>query len=427
MSMDRIAVRGGGPLQGEIDISGAKNAALPLMIASLLTEEILTLRNVPADLRDTLILSELLAQHGTDISVEGTFPDERVMHLKTADLASTTAPYELVRQMRASFLVLGPLLARAGHAKVPLPGGDAIGIRPVDLHTAGLEAMGAVIELADGFVSARAPQGLKGAQVVFPKVSVGATEHLMMTAALAKGETQLINAAREPEVSDLAQCLVAMGAKIDGIGTERLVIQGQSRLIGADHRVIADRIESGTYLMAVGLTGGELLLNRARLDHLEAVVKVLRKAGLEITALDQGLRVSASGERPIGTDVMTESFPGFPTDLQAQFMALMTVCDGAAMVTETIFENRFMHAPELMRLGANISTHQSSALIRGVGGLTGAPVVATDLRASVSLVLAGLIARGETVVDHVYHLDRGYEKLAQKLARCGANIERLDG
>lgn len=427
MSMDRIAVRGGGPLQGEIDISGAKNAALPLMIASLLTEETLTLRNVPASLRDTHILSELLAQHGTDISVEGTFPDERVMHLKTADLTSTTAPYELVRQMRASFLVLGPLLARAGQAKVSLPGGDAIGIRPVDLHTAGLEAMGAVIELADGFVSARAPQGLKGAQIVFQRVSVGATEHLMMTAALAKGETQLINAAREPEVSDLAHCLVAMGAKIDGIGTERLVIQGQPKLGGADHRVIADRIETGTYLMAVGLTGGTLMLNHARIDHLEAVVKVSRKAGLEITALDQGLKVTASGKRPIGTDVMTEPFPGFPTDLQAQFMALMTVCDGAAMVTETIFENRFMHAPELMRLGANISTQQSSALIRGVGGLTGAPVVATDLRASVSLVLAGLIARGETVVDRVHHLDRGYEKLEQKLARCGANIERLDG
>jgi UDP-N-acetylglucosamine 1-carboxyvinyltransferase len=421
-TMDKIRIRGGLRLDGAIDIGGAKNAALPLMVAALLSDKPLTLTNVPATLMDIRTLSDLLSQHGTEITLGD---DGHTMVLHTRDLTSTTAPYDLVRKMRASILVLGPLVARAGQAKVSLPGGCAIGNRPVDLHLMGLEALGAEIELLDGYVHARAPQGLVGAEIVFPKVSVGATEHLMMAAALAKGETVLMNAAREPEVSDLARCLEAMGVRIDGIGSDRLTIHGRQSLQEATHDVVADRIEAGTYAMAAAVTGGKLLLRRVRANLLEAAIKPLRQAGVRIEQVDEGLLVEAPTGRVRGVDVMTEPYPGFPTDLQAQFMGLMTVCEGASMITESIFENRFMHVPELARMGANITVHGSSALVRGVEGLTGAPVMATDLRASVSLVLAGLAARGDTVISRVYHLDRGYERLEEKLRACGGDVERV--
>ena len=427
--MDRIRIRGGRPLEGTIAIGGAKNAALPLMTASLLTEETLTLTNLPR-LADITTLQHLLVQHGVSMTIVGSEAGEErghVVDLTAKRIASTTAPYDLVRKMRASVLVLGPLVARCGHARVSLPGGCAIGTRPVDLHLKGLEKLGAVIELKTGYIEASAPQGLKGAEIVFPLVSVGATENLLMAASLAEGETTLINAAREPEVADLANCLVAMGAEIEGIGTDRVKIRGKKRLHGARHRVIPDRIETGTYLMAAGITGGSLRLEGADYDSIAAVAKVLEGAGVEVRPLQdgEGVHVRRVNGRVMGVDVMTEPFPGFPTDMQAQMMALMTMAEGAAMITETIFENRFMHVPELCRMGANINVHGSSAMVRGVSKLAGAPVMATDLRASVSLVVAGLAAEGETVVNRVYHLDRGYEHLEEKLAACGADIERL--
>ncbi|HSK41468.1 MAG TPA: UDP-N-acetylglucosamine 1-carboxyvinyltransferase [Arenibaculum sp.] len=425
--MDRIRIRGGHPLRGRITIGGAKNAALPLMAASLLTDETLTLSNLP-HLADIATLATLLGQHGVEMRLDGTADADghggRVAELRAARIVNTTAPYDLVRKMRASVLVLGPLLARCGEARVSLPGGCAIGTRPVDLHIKGLAQMGARIEIEGGYIDATAPGGLSGAHIVFPTVSVGATENLLMAATLARGETVLVNAAREPEVADLARCLVAMGAEIEGIGTDWLRIRGRDRLHGARHRIIADRIETGTYLMAAAITGGDLELVGGDLEYLQTVVRILSSAGVAFAPTDLGFRaVRADGLH--GVDVMTEPHPGFPTDLQAQMMSLMCVADGAAMITETIFENRFMHVPELMRMGARVTVHGASALVRGVPRLTGAPVMATDLRASVSLVLAGLAAEGETVINRVYHLDRGYERLEEKLSACGADIERL--
>jgi UDP-N-acetylglucosamine 1-carboxyvinyltransferase len=427
--MDKIRIRGGRPLNGSITVGGAKNAALPLMTASLLTDETLTLTNLPI-LADINTLCNLLLQHGVAIHMAGAGGDcaGRAVDFTARDITNTTAPYDLVRKMRASVLVLGPLLARCGEAKVSLPGGCAIGARPVDLHIKGLEAMGADIRIDAGYIVAKAPAGgLRGAEYVFPKVSVGATENLLMAATLAKGTTILVNAAREPEVTDLAECLVKMGAKITGIGSDRLVIEGVDRLHGARHMVVADRIETGTYAMAAAITGGRLDIMNTRLDLIKAAVKALAPAGVAFEEIENGIRVSRANGELHGVDVMTEPFPGFPTDLQAQMMALMCTATGAAMITETIFENRFMHAPELTRMGARITVHGSSALVRGVERLTGAPVMATDLRASVSLVLAGLAAEGETMVNRVYHLDRGYERVEEKLAACGAEIERIHG
>ncbi len=426
--MDRIRIQGGRPLNGTIPISGAKNAALPLMATTLLTDQTLTLTNVPR-LVDITTMATLLAQHGVEVQRDERsnagpgFGDE--MRLTAAAITSTTAPYELVRRMRASVLVLGPLLARCGQARVSLPGGCAIGTRPVDLHIGGLRQMGATIELVGGYIEAEAPKGLTGATIVFPMVSVGATENLLMAATLARGDTELINAAREPEIVDLAHCLQEMGADIDGIGTDRLRIRGRDRLTGTRHAIVSDRIEAGTYAMAAAITGGRIELLNARLELILAVAKILASAGVEFTETPNSVVVSRANGALTGVDVMTEPFPGFPTDLQAQMMAVMCTARGAAMITETIFENRFMHVPELMRMGANITIHQASALVRGVDRLTGAPVMATDLRASVSLVLAGLVAEGTTELNRVYHLDRGYDRLEEKLGACGASIERL--
>ncbi|MDB5365286.1 MAG: murA [Rhodospirillales bacterium] len=417
--MDKIRIRGGRQLDGTIRISGAKNAALPLMAAALLTPDPLVLTNVP-ELADIATMGKLLVELGVGFARDG---DQ--VTLTAADGGSTTADYDLVRKMRASVLVLGPLLARYGEAKVSLPGGCAIGARPVDLHLSALEAMGAEIKLDGGYVHARAPRGLVGTRIVFPKVSVGATENLLMAAALAKGTTVLANAAREPEITDLAECLVKMGARIEGIGSDSLTVTGTDGLHGATHAVVPDRIETGTYAIAAAITGGSVELKGARLDHVQSLAQTLAKARVEVTLTPDGFRVVRRNGRVRGVDVMTEPFPGFPTDLQAQMMSLMTVAEGAAMITETIFENRFMHVPELARMGADVTVHHSSALVRGVENLRGAQVMATDLRASVSLVLAGLAAEGETVINRVYHLDRGYEKLEQKLAACGADIERV--
>jgi UDP-N-acetylglucosamine 1-carboxyvinyltransferase len=422
--MDRIRIRGGVPLAGVIPIGGAKNAALPLMAASLLTSETLTLQYLP-DLADIATMANLLVQHGVAIAPAVADGAGRTLELRAEHITSTTAPYDLVRKMRASILVLGPLLARCGRARVSLPGGCAIGPRPVDLHIKGLQQLGAAIELREGYIDARAPKGLKGAEIVFPTVSVGATENLLMAAVLAEGETVLVNAAREPEIGDLAACLSAMGARIRGIGTGRLEITGVRRLHGATHTIIPDRIETGTYMMAAAATGGEVRLSGTSLDLVATVARVLEEAGVEITPTPDGLSLRRRNSRIEGVDIMTEPYPGFPTDLQAQAMALMATARGAAMITETIFENRFMHVPELVRMGANISVHRASALVRGVPRLLGAPVMATDLRASVSLVVAGLVAEGETVIHRVYHLDRGYERLEDKLAACGARIERV--
>ena len=419
--MDRIRIRGGRPLAGTIPIGGAKDAALPLMAAGLLSDGPLVLTNAP-DLADIATMRGLLAQHG--LTVEHDKPARRISIAGAA--TNLEAPYELVRRMRASVLVLGPLLARFGEARVSLPGGCAIGTRPVDLHLKGLELMGAEIALDGGYIHARAPKGLRGARILFPQVSVGATENLLMAATLAEGETELVNAAREPEIEDLALCLTAMGARIDGIGTDRLRVTGVATLGAATHPVVPDRIEAGTYACAAAITGGTLLLQGARLEHLGSIVRTLREAGVEVEQLPEGLRVSRRNGLK-GVDMMTEPFPGFATDMQAQFMALMAVAEGASMVTETIFENRFMHVPELNRMGANINAHGASAIIRGVRQLSGAPVMATDLRASVSLVLAGLAAGGETIVNRVYHLDRGYERVEAKLAAVGADIERISG
>jgi UDP-N-acetylglucosamine 1-carboxyvinyltransferase len=423
--MDKICIRGGVPLEGVIPIGGAKNAALPLMAASLLTPGTLVLENMP-DLADIATMANLLVQHGVTITIDKSSGNEgHALELSAAHITSTTAPYDLVRKMRASILVLGPLLARCGRARVSLPGGCAIGPWPVDLHIKGLQRLGAEVELHGGYIDARAPKGLKGAEIAFPAVSVGATENLLMAATLAEGETLLINAAREPEITDLAHCLVGMGARIEGIGTDRLKISGCGGLHGTVHAIIPDRIETGTYLMAAAATAGEVRLAGTRIDLVAALVRALEAAGVEVSPTADGLSVRRRASSLEGVDIMTEPYPGFPTDLQAQIMALMATARGASMITETIFENRFMHVPELARMGANINIHGASALVRGVPTLMGAPVMATDLRASVSLVLAGLVATGETVINRVYHLDRGYERLEEKLAACGARIERL--
>jgi UDP-N-acetylglucosamine 1-carboxyvinyltransferase len=421
--MDRIRIRGGKTLKGEIRISGAKNAALPLMCTALLTDKEIRFDRVP-DLADITTMTNLLAQHGVEVTTKLS-GKERSVTVCGSNITDTTAPYDLVRKMRASVLVLGPLVARHGQARVSLPGGCAIGTRPVDLHIKGLQQLGAEIDLQEGYIVARAPKGLTGAEVTFPKVSVGATENLLMAASLAKGETHLINAAREPEITDLAKCLIGMGAKIEGLGTDHLKIQGVDSLHGVNHPVVADRIEAGTYAMAVAITNGDVELIGAQHDLIGSVVATMSQAGVEFSETPRGLRVKRTNGDLVGVDVMTEPFPGFPTDLQAQMMALMTTAQGASMITETIFENRFMHVPELTRMGASINVHGASAMVRGVKRLTGAPVMATDLRASVSLVLAGLVAEGDTILNRVYHLDRGYERLTHKLSACGAEIERL--
>jgi len=426
--MDRIQIRGGNRLEGRIPIGGAKNASLPLMAGSLLTDEELTLSNLP-HLADISTLANLLGRHGVSIHMVGEETNEghvgRVLSLRAKKVTNTTAPYELVRRMRASVLVLGALLAREGKAEVSLPGGCAIGTRPVDLHLKGLQQLGAEIELREGYIHAVAKKGLRGGKFVFPFVSVGATENLLMAAVLARGESELSNAAREPEVVDLATCLTDMGARIEGAGTDTIRIEGVTRLHGTHHTVIPDRIETGTYAMAAAITGGDLILEGARLDLIGALAEILTDAGVTLEEMPGGLRVHRNDAPLIGVDVITEPFPGFPTDMQAQMMALMSTAKRASMITETIFENRFMHVPELNRMGADIAVHGASAMVRGVDGLVGAEVMATDLRASVSLVLAGLVAKGETVVHRVYHLDRGYERLEEKLAACGAEIKRL--
>lgn len=419
--MHKIRIVGGQKLKGEISISGAKNAALPLLSALILSDETLTLDNVP-NLADIHSMIELLAQHGVDIHYDA---QTRQLTGKAQTITSTTAPYDIVRKMRASILVLGPLLARCGQAKVSLPGGCAIGTRPVDLHIKGLRELGAEIELTDGYIVANAPKGLIGKDVTLPLISVTATENLMMAATLAKGTTRLINAAREPEIVDLALCLKAMGARITGEGTDTITIEGVTSLKEARHRVLADRIETGTYAIAAAITRGEILLKGASLHLIPSFSSQLELAGVHLSQEGDNIRVNATGKEIHGVDIMTEPFPGFATDLQAQMMALMTICQGSAMISETIFENRFMHVPELCRMGANITVHGSSALVRGVPQLRGAPVMATDLRASVSLVLAGLAAEGETIINRVYHLDRGYEQVEDKLKGCGADIERL--
>ena len=429
--MDRIRIRGGGKLAGAIPISGAKNAALPLMIVSLLTPETLTLTNVPR-LADVRLLQRILQNHGVDITIAGKRPgqngepgDTKMLQAKT--IADTTAPYELVSKMRASFWVLGPLLARCGEAKVSLPGGCAIGTRPVDMHLLAMEKLGAEIAIDGGYVLAKAKNGLKGAHIAFDKVSVGATHAALMASVLAHGDTVIENAAREPEIGDVAECLNKMGARIEGVHSSTLKVRGVTSLHGAEHEVIADRIEAGTYAMCAGMTGGDVLLKGARPDTLTAVVDVLRKSGAVVDEMNEGLRIRRNGHglEPVSLD--TEPYPGFPTDCQAQFMALMTRAKGTSIIRETIFENRFMHVQELARLGADIHLHGDKAEVRGVGKLTGAPVMATDLRASVSLVIAALAAEGETMINRVYHLDRGFETLEAKLSACGADIARITG
>ncbi|MGB0057496.1 MAG: UDP-N-acetylglucosamine 1-carboxyvinyltransferase [Methyloceanibacter sp.] len=427
--MDRIRIIGGERLKGTIPISGAKNAALPLMIASLLTRETLVLKNVPR-LADVTLLGRILGNHGVDITAVGkkvgqSTIDGQTFKLKAAEIVDTTAPYEMVSRMRASFWVLAPILARCGEAKVSLPGGCAIGTRPVDLHLSALEALGANIELEGGYVIAKAPKGLTGAKVTLAKVSVGATHNALMAAVLARGDTVIENAAREPEVADLASCLKKMGAKIGGTGSATLEVQGVERLHGAEHTVLPDRIETGTYAMAAAMTGGEVILQNTRADLLERALDLLRSSGIEIEETPSGLKVARNGGglQPVAVD--TEPFPGFPTDLQAQLIALMCVAQGTSTVRETIFENRFMHVQELARLGARIDLKGDTAMVTGVKGLTGAQVMATDLRASVSLIIAGLAAQGETMIGRVYHLDRGFERIEEKLRKCGAHIERL--
>jgi len=424
--MDRIRIRGGAHLRGEIPISGAKNATLPLMAVCLLTDQKLTLMNVPW-LADVAFMSDLLRSLGVGASyVRGPNIGEGGQYeLSAASVANTTAEYDIVRKMRASFLVLGPLVARFGRAKVSLPGGCAIGARPVDLHLKALEKLGAEIVLADGYVIATAPNGLTGAKIEFPFVSVGATENALMAASLAKGETVLINAAQEPEIVDLGRCLIAMGARISGLGTSTIIIEGVDRLCGVRHAVLPDRIETGTYALAVAISGGEVELTGTSGDLIGALIPLLETVGTTVTPTNLGVNVSRNGSRPVAVDVATEPFPGFPTDLQAQFMALMAVADGTAHIKETIFENRFMHVPELLRMGADIRVEGDMAVVNGVEKLKGAPVMATDLRASVSLVLAGLAAEGETILNRVYHLDRGFERLEQKLSAVGADIGRL--
>ncbi len=425
--MDRIAITGGARLNGEIPISGAKNSAIKLMVASLLTDKPIRLTGMPR-LADTRFLGKLLQRLGTEvIEMDGADGPETI--LRTPEIVSANAPYDLVRQMRASFNVLGPLLARTGQAKVSLPGGCAIGARPVDLHLKALEALGARIDLHEGYVYAQAPHGLQGAEIEFPFVSVGATEHAMLAAVLANGVTVLRNAAQEPEIDDLAACLNAMGAKVsrDIADNGTIVIHGVSKLKGATHAVVADRIEAGTYAMAVAMAGGEVLLKGAKLEHLTALADKMIEAGAEVSAAPGGVMVKRNGARLSAVEVTTDPYPGFATDLQAQFMALMTLANGESVIKETIFENRFMHVPELTRLGAQITVSGGEARVTGVDHLTGAQVMATDLRASVGLVIAALAARGETTVNRVYHLDRGFERLEEKLSACGADVRRIQG
>lgn len=423
--MDRLHITGGTKLSGAIPVSGAKNSALKLMVACLLTDEPITLRNMP-NLADTRFLAQLLETLGVEVY----WPKgENTCRLNGADLKSTIAPYEQVRKMRASFNVLGPLIARSGHATVSLPGGCAIGARPVDLHLQALEAMGADLKVEEGYVKAAAIHGLKGAHINFDFPSVGATEHTMLTATLAQGTTVLENAAREPEIADLAECLCSMGAKISGAGTSTITIEGVEKLGGTKHRVMADRIEAGTYAMAAAVTGGDVTLEGAPVKALGAMMSKLREVGVAIDADEAAETIRIyPGDGPLkAVSVDTRPHPGFPTDLQAQFMALMSIAEGTSIIRETIFENRFMHAPELTRLGADIAVKGQEAVVKGVKRLKGAPVMATDLRASVSLVIAGLAAEGETVVNRIYHLDRGFERLEEKLTACGANIERRSG
>jgi UDP-N-acetylglucosamine 1-carboxyvinyltransferase len=423
--MDRIIIRGGKPLNGKICISGAKNAALTLLPCALLTDEPLTLRNLPR-LADVDSFGHLLNQLGVSTTVEGSKPDEfgRVMTLRASSISSTVAPYDIVRKMRASILVLGPMLARAGEATVSLPGGCAIGMRPVDLHLKALEALGAEIEIASGYVKATAPKGgLVGGTISFPIVSVGATENALMAAVLAKGTTVIENAAREPEITDLAKCLIAMGARIEGLRTDTLTVEGVSELHGATYAVMPDRIEAGSYACAALITGGSLELVGARKETMPSILSGLQDAGGIIEDVRGGIKVSADGGiKPLS--ISTAPFPAFPTDMQAQFMAMLSLAHGTSLLTETIFENRYMHVPELNRMGADIDVRGRSAVVRGVDKLNGAPVMATDLRASMGLVLAGLAANGETQVGRVYHLDRGYERLEEKLQAVGADIER---
>jgi UDP-N-acetylglucosamine 1-carboxyvinyltransferase len=417
--MDSLEIEGGVPLRGEIAISGAKNAALPLLCAGLLSEAPLTLTNVPK-LADTILMERLLVNHGIAVA--------RDAETVTITGAAThfDAPYDLVRKMRASVLVLGPLLGRYGSARVSLPGGCAIGTRPVDLHIRAMQALGAVVELADGYIQARAPQGLVGNRVIFPMVSVGATENAMLAAVLAKGRTELVNVAREPEIIDLALCLRAMGAVISGEGTDTIIIDGVDELHAATHRVVSDRIEAGSFAIAAVMTNGDLTLKGTQRRYLDALLAVLREAGAEITETDTSLRITGNG-RPAAVDITTDPFPGFPTDLQAQFMAMMCIADGSSRISETIFENRFMHVPELMRMGADINVDGGTALVRGRLSLSPAPVMATDLRASVSLVLAALTVSGKSRINRIYHLDRGYSRLEEKLGNCGAVLRRIRG
>lgn len=426
--MDKIKIKGGKTLEGKIYISGAKNAALPLICASLLTDETVTLTNMPM-LSDIKAMNALLEQLGTQIDEFDDFVDghpTKTYSYRTKEATSLTAPYDYVRKMRASYYVLGPLLARYGKCELSLPGGCAIGARPMDIHLNSLEQMGAKIEIKNGYIFASVEKRLKGAHIIFPLVSVGATCNILMAAVLAEGRTILENAAKEPEIGDLAHLLNKMGAKIDGIGTSILTIEGVDRLHGATHKVIADRIEAGSYAVAAAITRGRIELVNALPFTLKRPLQVLREMGVRITENGDGIIVDAKGCMLTGKDIMTEPFPGFPTDLQAQFLALMLTAEGASMVTETIFENRFMHVPELLRMGANINVHgHASAIVRGVKKLSGAQVMATDLRASFALILAGLVAEGETTVNRVYHLDRGYERLEEKLKGVGADIERI--
>jgi UDP-N-acetylglucosamine 1-carboxyvinyltransferase len=423
--MDRIAISGGVRLYGEIPISGAKNSAIKLMAASLLTDQPLRLTNMPR-LADTRFLGLLLRRLGVEVvERDGADGPETILH--APEVTSAFAPYDLVRQMRASFNVLGPLLARTGHAKVSLPGGCSIGARPVDLHLKALEALGAHIDLHEGYVYAQAPRGLKGAEIRFPFVSVGATEHAMLAAVLAQGVTVLDNAAREPELEDLAACLNAMGGKVEGAGTSTITITGVTSLHGATHAVIPDRIETGTYAVAAAMAGGEIRLTKTRSDFIQALLDKIESAGASVDHTNDGVIIRRNGARLDPVDIETDPYPGLATDLQAQFMALMTTANGESVIRETIFENRFMHVPELMRLGADITVQGGEARVRGVERLQGAQVMATDLRASVSLVIAGLAAEGETVVNRVYHLDRGFERLEEKLGACGAQVRRLKG
>ena len=429
--MDRIRIQGGGRLDGVIPISGAKNAALPLMTASLLTGETLELRNVPR-LADVAQLLRILGNHGVDHTVTGKRPGQtaetgQTIRLDASSVIDTCAPYELVSTMRASFWVIAPLLGRFGEACVSMPGGCAIGTRPVDLLLQALERMGVSIEIEGGYVVAKTPKGLKGAEIDFPKVTVSGTHVALMAATLADGTTVIDNAAREPEIVDLADCLGKMGAKISGAGSSRIVVEGVARLHGATHTVMPDRIETGTYAMAVAMAGGDVTLQDTRPDLLSSALDVLRQVGAEVTDVPGGIRVHRNGGGLSPVDITTDPFPGFPTDLQAQFMALMTRADGTSRIRETIFENRFMHVGELARLGAQIRLDGDAAIVEGVQRLKGAPVMATDLRASVSLVIAGLVADGQTEIHRVYHLDRGFEALEAKLGRCGAQIERIRG